>query len=285
MQQNGTLAGFASAEGLDELTNIMSCAAAAVVAIDRTKVAWREKPDRSPVSAADEAANTIIVRDLSRLLPGVPIISEEEPAKPLTLQAGFVLVDPLDGTREFLAGREEFTINAAIICGGKPVLGVIAAPALGCIWRGIMGYGAERMRLAAGATVSQAADVSMMRTRERPSAGIVAMTSRSHIDRQTDAFLRRLPIVARAPCGSSLKFVRIAEGGADIYPRFGRTCEWDVAAGHAVLAAAGGAVTTPDGAELLYGHAPDFYVAGFIAWGDPSSAREILQPNCMRTDV
>jgi 3'(2'), 5'-bisphosphate nucleotidase len=97
------------------------------------------------------------------------------------------------------------------------------------------------------------------------------MVSRSHFDEETDAFLQRLPLVARTPCGSSLKLARIAEGSADLYARLARTCEWDVAAGHAIVAAAGGIVTAPDGAGLVYGHAPDFHVPGFIAWGDPSA--------------
>jgi 3'(2'), 5'-bisphosphate nucleotidase len=106
-------------------------------------------------------------------------------------------------------------------------------------------------------------------------AGFVAMVSRSHFDEETDAFLKRLALVARNPCGSSLKFARTAEGSADLYARLARTCEWDVAAGHAILAAAGGIVTAPDGAELIYGHAPDFHVPGFIAWGDRSAQTSI----------
>ena len=277
MEQRDRFAGPADVELLDELADIVSRAAAAIVAIDRSKVAWRAKPDRSPVSAADEAANAIIVRDLSRLLPGVPIISEEGRASSLAQQSIFVLVDPLDGTREFLAGREEFTVNIAMIGEGKPRLGVIAAPALGLVWRGSVGHGAERLNLAVGATTQQASAIGRLRTRGWPAGGIIAMTSRSHCDARTDAFLMRLPIVARIPCGSSLKFARIAEGSADLYPRFGRTCEWDVAAGHAVLAAAGGVVTAPDGTELVYGRAAEFHVAGFIAWGDPSAANEILK--------
>ena len=107
------------------------------------------------------------------------------------------------------------------------------------------------------------------------------MLSRSHLDAQTEVFLKRLPIVARTPCGSSLKFARIAEGSADLYARLAQTCEWDVAAGHAVLCAAGGIVTTPDGSELSYGRTPEFHVPAFSAWGDPSSA-EILRPNKAR---
>jgi 3'(2'), 5'-bisphosphate nucleotidase len=128
--------------------------------------------------------------------------------------------------------------------------------------------GAERLRLAAGTAPHQASERRAIHARTRPAEGFVAIVSRSHFDAETDAFLRRLPIAARTPCGSSLKFARIAEGSADLYARLAQTCEWDVAAGHAVVAAAGGIVTTPDGAELTYGRAPDFRIPGFIAWGD-----------------
>ena len=275
MTESDPFAGFAGAGGLDELTGIVSRAAAAIVAIDHAKVDWRNKSDRSPVSAADEASNAIIVQGLAHLLPGVPIVSEEEQLRPSALKAGFVLVDPLDGTREFLAGREEFTVNVAIVTQGRPMVGVIAAPALGLVWRGVVGQGAERLDLAAGAAPHQASGRCAIHTRHRPAAGFVAMVSRSHFDEETDAFLKRLPLAARNPCGSSLKLARIAEGSADLYARLARTCEWDVAAGHAILAAAGGIVTAPDGAELVYGHAPDFHVPGFVAWGDPSAQTSI----------
>jgi 3'(2'), 5'-bisphosphate nucleotidase len=256
---------------------LVSRAAAAILAFDRTKIGWHEKSDRSPVTAADEAANAVISEGLSRLLPGVPIISEERRETPsLAGIAGFVLVDPLDGTREFLAGRDEFTVNVAVISGGRPTVGIIAAPALGLVWRGAVGRGAERLRLAAGAAPQQASEVCTVQTRPRPTDGLVALVSRSHFDARSDAFLKRLPLATQTPCGSSLKFARIAEGSADVYARLAQTCEWDVAAGHAILTAAGGVVAAPDRTELTYGHAPDFHVPGFIAWGDPCAA--ILSP-------
>jgi 3'(2'), 5'-bisphosphate nucleotidase len=207
----------------------------------------------------------------------VPVVSEEERAAPPAAHEAFILVDPLDGTREFLAGRDEFTVNIALVRAGKPVLGIVAAPALGLVWRGVAGAGAERLHLAAGAAPHAASERHPIHTRRRPSEGFVASVSRSHFDAATDAFLGRLPIVARTPCGSSLKFARIAEGNVDLYARLARTCEWDVAAGHAVLAAAGGCVTAPDGADLTYGRTPDFHISGFIAWGDPSAAAETLK--------
>jgi 3'(2'), 5'-bisphosphate nucleotidase len=281
MTESDPLAGMATPEGLDALTDIVSRAAAAIVAIDRSTVAWRAKADRSPVSAADEAANAVILAGLARLVPDVPVVSEEEQAKPSELEpleAGFILVDPLDGTREFLAGRDEFTVNIALVSGGKPVIGIIAAPALGLVWRGIAGHGAERLDLAAGAAPRQASQRTAIHTRRRPAAGFTVLHSRSHFDARTDAFLNRLPVAARAPCGSSLKFVRIAEGGADLYARLAPTCEWDVAAGHAVLAAAGGRVTAADGGDLAYGGAPGFRIPGFVAWGDPGAIDAVLKP-------
>ncbi len=221
------LEALTGASVIDELTAIASRAAAAVVAIDRSKVEWRTKTDLSPVTAADEAANAVIVPGLSQLLPGMPIVSEEDTgrARPSALGACFALVDPLDGTREFLAGRDEFTVNIAIVLDGSPKIGVIAAPTLGLVWRGIVGRGTERLRVAAGAGPHQASEIRAMRTRRRPADGFVATVSRSHFDAQTAAFLKRLPIAAQVSCGSSLKFCRIAEGSADLYARLARTCE------------------------------------------------------------
>jgi 3'(2'), 5'-bisphosphate nucleotidase len=146
------------------------------------------------------------------------------------------------------------------------VLGIVAAPALGLLWRGFTGGGAERMRMgrASGSAMP-------IRTRARPDTGLVAAVSRSHLEARTQAFLAGFPDVTPLPCGSSVKFCRLAEGAADVYPRLAPTCEWDIAAGHAVLAAAGGAVRKPDGGPLRYGGG-DFRVPGFIAWGDPASA-------------
>ena len=214
MDQSHPFSGLAATAGLSELTGIIARAGCAILAIDRSKVAWRTKPDRSPVSSADEAANASIVQGLSRLLPGVPIVSEEDQNKPLALGAAFVLVDPLDGTREFLAGRDEFTVNIPLLSRGRPVIGLIAAPALGFVWRGVVGRGAERLRLAAGAAPQDTTEIASLRARGRPTDGFVAMTSRSHFDAKTDAFLKGLPVVARIPCGSSLKFALFYRGAA-----------------------------------------------------------------------
>ena len=261
---------------LDDLTAIVSRAAATIVAIDPAAARARRKADQSPVTAADEAAEAVILDGLSRVVPELVVVSEEEFALGRTARPGenFILVDPLDGTREFLAGRDEFTVNLAIMVGGVPTIGLIAAPPLGLIWRGIVGRGAERLHLRPGAAPAEASDVVAIHTRPRPQGGLVAAVSRSHFDGQSQAFLDKLAVAGQIVCGSSVKFCRIAEGGADVYPRLAPTCEWDVAAGHAILAAAGGAVTKPDGEPLVYGRVEQaFRVPGFIAWGDPSGAR------------
>jgi 3'(2'), 5'-bisphosphate nucleotidase len=259
---------------LEELTTIVSEAAATILAQRASSLHVRAKADHSPVTAADEAAEAVILAGLAKLLAGVPVVSEEavDRTPPARLDGTFVLVDPLDGTRELIAGRDEFTVNVALMREGRPVLGIVSAPAFGLLWRGTLEGGAERLRLSPGAPAS-AAERQAIRTRPRPSAGLVATVSRSHLDAETEALLSRLPVAERLSCGSAIKFCRLAEGAADIYPRLSTTCEWDVAAGHAVLAAAGGAVTRPDGTPLPYGRiAERFRVPAFIAVGDPSAA-------------
>jgi 3'(2'), 5'-bisphosphate nucleotidase len=232
----------------------------------------------TPVTACDHAAEAVILEALARLLPGTCIVSEEAVGRalPQRIPDSFVLVDPLDGTRELVAGRDEFTINLAIVGDGRPRLGIVAAPAHGLLWRGLEGRGAERLRLSPGAPASAAQARSPIRTRPAPPSGLIAAISRSHLDPQTQAYLARLPIGERHPCGSAVKFCQVAEGCADVYARLSPTCEWDVAAGHAVLAAAGGVVNTPEGAPVSYGRmAEKFGVPAFIAWGDPSAAARL----------
>ena len=260
---------------LDELTSVVSAAAAAIVAARAGSLDTRPKADLTPVTAADHASEAVILEALARLLPGMCVVSEEAAGRALPdrIPDSFVLVDPLDGTRELVAGRDEFTINLAMVDGGRPRLGIVAAPAQGLLWRGIEGRGAERLRLSPGAPANAAQARSVIRARPAPRGGLVAAVSRSHLDPQTEAFLARLPITDRHACGSAVKFCQVAEGSADVYPRLSPTCEWDVAAGHAVLAAAGGMVTTPEGAPLRYGRiAENFRVPAFVAWGDPEAA-------------
>ena len=260
---------------LDGLSEIVSRAALATLATPFSSVAQRVKKDLSPVTAADEASEALILEGLARLLPGVPVIAEESVGlRPSgALGPSFLVVDPLDGTKEFLAGRDEFTVNVALVTNGVPIAGVIAAPAQGLLWRGVVGAKAERLRLKFGAPPSEAYDRSFIRARPAPSRLTVA-TSRTHLDEVTEDFLSRLPVAKRYLCGSAVKFCHIAEGSADIYPRLSPTREWDVAAGCAILAAAGGIVTRPDGGQLTFGHvSAKFLVPGFIAWGDPAIAK------------
>ena len=255
---------------LDDLTAIVARACAVIGDLSPATVVARMKADQSPVTVADEASQAVILEGLARLLPGIPVVSEELAGNNReNLGDSFLIVDPLDGTREFLAGRDEFTVNLAIISGGVPIAGIIAAPKREQLWRGIAGVKAERLRL-----LKDGADQPHpIRTREWPRQGAVAAISRSHFDAATDAFLKSLGPVLRTASGSAIKFCQVAEGVADAYPRFATTCEWDVAAGHALVAAAGGIVSTPQGLPLAYGRASEnFRVPAFIAWGDPRKA-------------
>ena len=257
---------------IDELTTIVSRAAAATLAKPAAEVERRIKADQSPVTAADEASEAVILEGLGRLLPGLPVVAEESVARaPAALGVSFAIVDPLDGTKEFIAGRDEFTVNLAIASHGVPIAGLIAAPAQGVLWRGVPGRLAERLRLAPGEPAAKAQERTVLRTRAAPGMLKVAV-SRSHLDPNSEAYLGRFAAVERYACGSSVKFCHIAEGKADLYPRLGPTSEWDIAAGCAILAAAGGIVTDPDGQPLRFGNGGKFLVPGFIAWGDPTRA-------------
>jgi 3'(2'), 5'-bisphosphate nucleotidase len=253
---------------MEALTAIAVRACVAILDV-RGSPGLRVKADGSPVTIADEAAEAVILAELAQVVPVLPVVSEEQAARSRQTISGatYALVDPLDGTKEFIAGLDEYTVNIAIVVGGLPVLGIVAAPALGLIWRGIVGSGAERI-----ATGRNAGPKAVLRTRAKPGAGLIATVSRSHLDARSQAFLAHFPGVTQMPCGSAVKFCRIAEGAADVYPRLAPTREWDVAAGHAVLVAAGGIVVRPDGGPLRYGDT-DFLVPGFVAWGDPAMAR------------
>jgi 3'(2'), 5'-bisphosphate nucleotidase len=261
------------AQLLDGLTEIASRAAAAILAIKDPRGTQRDKADSSPVTAADEASEAVILDGLAKLLPGVPVVSEESgQSAPGALGGEFLLVDPLDGTRELLAGEKEFAVNIAMVSGTTPALGVIAAPALGLIWRGNVGGGAERLNLPPGAPLKDLQTRTPIRTRPQPTHGAIALVSRFHRDAATDAFLDRFADVQRLVVGAALKFCRIAEGGADIYARMGAMSEWDLAAGHALVEAAGGSMTGPKGEPLRYGR-PDFRIASFLARGDRTVIR------------
>ena len=233
-------------------------AGARIVEIARRGARVREKADSSPVTDADEAANRLLVARLSALAPGIPVVAEESAAPDVTAAARFWLVDPLDGTREFIAGRDEYTVNVALVVHGAPVLGVVGVPARGLCFAGVAGAGAWRSA-DGGAPCAIAARVP-------PADGETALASRSHLDPETEAWLAGAGAARVVRAGSALKFCLLAEGAADVYPRFGRTMEWDTAAGHAILAAAGGSVRGLDGAPLAYGK-PGFENPPFIARG------------------
>lgn len=227
------------------------------------------KSDRSPVSEADERIEEFLMGALERELPGVARIAEEAASRGETPphDDAFLLIDPIDGTREFIGRSPEFTVNLALIERLAPAAGAIFAPAGARVWfAGAQGF---TTRAVGGGVLPPAQDWDALRVRPRPAHGLTALLSKSHLDEETVALLGSLPIRERRPMGSSLKFCVIAQGEADIYPRFGRTMEWDTAAGDAVLRAAGGAVLTPESEPLAYGKASGFYRNGpFIAWGD-----------------
>ena len=210
-------------------------------------------------------------------MPQAPCIAEESAARGETpaQRGAFILIDPLDGTREFIARRPEFTINIALIEQGSPTAGAVYAPASSELW--FAGEAAFHVVAKPGAPLPPEPDWRRLATRAAPADGLTAMVSISHFDPETAAFLARLPIKAQMQAGSSLKFCRIAEGLADIYPRFGPTHEWDTAAGDAVLRAAGGAVLTPQGAPFPYGKAAQNYLNGpYVACGDRAHGKPIL---------
>jgi 3'(2'), 5'-bisphosphate nucleotidase len=246
---------------LPEIVALADRAGAVILEHYQGDVAVRAKADASPVTAADEAAEAVILRRLAELTPDIPVVAEETVASghvPDVDDRPFWLVDPLDGTKEFLSRNGEFTVNIALIEERLPILGVVLAPARARAWWGARGKGAS-MRDPEGKTRTIAA-------RQAPAGRLVAIASRSHRDAETQAFLDQAGVAECISAGSSLKFCLVAEGQADLYPRFGRTMEWDVAAGHAVLAAAGGQVTTKDGAPFLY-RKPGFENPPFIARG------------------
>ncbi|MCL2384765.1 MAG: 3'(2'),5'-bisphosphate nucleotidase CysQ [Alphaproteobacteria bacterium] len=248
-------------------------AGVAIMAIYGTNGHARQKPDGSPVCDADEVAEAIILKRLAEYLPGLPVLAEEGAARGegKAPQKSFLLVDPVDGTREFLSRSGEFTINIGLVIDAVPSAGVIFAPALGLLWTG--GRSATRCEIGPGMPLPKVEDRAIIHARPSPKQGLTALVSRSHLEPATEAFIAKLPVIEKREAGSSLKFCTIAEGLADVYPRFGPTMEWDTAAGHAVLRAAGGIVCDEWGHPLLYGKTDIGFKNGpFIAWGDPQAA-------------
>ena len=247
-----------------ELCDLAERAGREILAIYGAEFETRRKADASPVTEADERAEAMILAGLAGLAPDIPVVAEESVAAghvPEVAGRPFFLVDPLDGTREFINRNGEFTVNIALVERGEPSVGVVHLPALGdTYWSD--GQGRAWRRRPGG----EARAISCRRPGER----LVVVASRSHRDALTDRFLAAYPVGVLISAGSSLKLCRVAEGAADMYPRLGRTMEWDIAAGHAVVAAAGGSVTTLEGETLRYGK-PGFENPYFVARGLPTT--------------
>jgi 3'(2'), 5'-bisphosphate nucleotidase len=248
------------ADGIDDLIALAEEAGRAILGHYEAGAGAETKADGTPVTAADTDAEAIILAGLARLAPGIPAVGEEmvaAGARP-TVGRRFWLVDPMDGTKEFLARTGEFTVNIALVEDGAPVLGVIHAPATGDTYVGAAG---------AARWIRPDGTRARLRARSVPASALVGVASRRHaVGGRTDQRLAELGCTERRNVGSSLKFCLIARGEADVYVRYGETSEWDTAAGQAILEAAGGRVDDLEGRRLAYGK-PGFRNTGFVAWG------------------
>ncbi|MFM4830978.1 3'(2'),5'-bisphosphate nucleotidase CysQ [Aeromonas rivipollensis] len=246
---------------ISELEPIARAAGDAILTIYRQPFAVEYKQDESPLTAADQGAHEVIVQALARLAPDIPVLSEESDAETMQARLGwsrYWLVDPLDGTKEFVSRNGEFTVNIALIDHGRPVWGLVYAPVLDRLWYGGKGIGAWRV-----------ADGTHKAIQTRPHEAGQAwrvVGSRNHLSQATLDYLAPLDEVELVSMGSSLKFCIIAEGGAELYPRLAPTCEWDTAAAQAVLEGAGGSVTQLDGTALAY-NKPNILNPWFVARG------------------
>lgn len=248
----------------DDLHALALKAGDAILEIYATDFEVRGKKDDSPVTEADEAAEAVILAGLKSLTPDIPVVAEESVAAghvPDVSGGRFWLVDPLDGTKEFINRNGEFTVNIALIDGGVPVLGVVYAPAIGRLFLGGPDGAVSTMK-----TDDAWSPLAPIQTRTTPPEGMTVVASRSHRDQATDDFIAQFKVNELKSAGSSLKLCLVAAGEADLYPRLGRTMEWDIAAGDAVLRAAGGIVTTVDGGPFTYGK-EGFENPFFVAWG------------------
>ena len=246
-----------------QLAEIVEAAAALILPLWRSGLTVESKSDQSPVTEADRRGEALILERLTAAFPGVPVIAEEAVSAsgaPPTIAGRFYLVDPLDGTKAFIRGDAHFTVNIGLIEDGVPVAGAVCAPATGEVW----------FTAAGGALKRQAGERggAPVHVRRRDPADVLMLCSHTLKPEQADALRARYGYTRRQPMDSSVKFCLLAEGGADIYPRHGPTMEWDIAAGHAVLLAAGGSVTTPEGEPFVYGKADQGFKNGwFVARG------------------
>lgn len=251
---------------LAPLLDIARSASEQIMRIYRTDFTVDVKADKSPVTEADLAAHRVIAADLKRITPDIPLLSEESADISWAERRrwdSYWLVDPLDGTKEFISKNGEFTVNIALVQGGRPVVGVVHVPATGMSWYGCAGVGAFRR--------DQDGQASPIRVRRLiPGKPVKVVASRSHRGELLDGYLAKLGSHETVSRGSSLKFCLVAEGTADVYPRLGPTSEWDTAAGHAVLLAAGGQVMVVDGSPLAYNAKESLLNPHFIAYADSS---------------
>lgn len=246
----------------EALAEICEAAAALILPLWRSGLAVVRKADESPVTEADQRGEALILEHLARRFPGVPVVSEEDASEfgaPEAIGPRFFLVDPLDGTKAFVRGDPNFTVNIGLIEDGRAVAGAVAAPPTGETWFTAGGRAMKRIQGGAAQPV---------RVRPWPQGEAVCLISHTMKEETIRALADRYGFDRREAMDSSIKLCRIAEGAADIYPRHGPTMEWDIAAGHAVLAAAGGRLTTPEGEPFLYGKAVDGFRNGwFVARG------------------
>ena len=248
----------------ESLLPIVAQAGAAIMKVYDGGFTVQQKEDDSPLTLADLESQRVILDGLTRITPDIPILSEESAAAPWAERRTWRelwVVDPLDGTREFVKRNGEFTVNVALVIDHEPVLGVVSAPAQGLVYWGAQGLGAFTEHRGAVRTAIHAAS---------PQRPLRVVGSRSHASKETAAYLEKVAEHVMTGVGSSLKFCLLAEGKAELYPRFGPTSEWDTAAGQAVLEAAGGQVTRLDGHKLRYNCRESVLNGDFIAFTDPS---------------
>ena len=241
----------ADTELAEALLPVAIRAGLAILAVRRAGAHVEWKSNSSPVTEADRAAEAVIAAALAEIVPNIPVIAEEAAYEGRVPETGaeFFLVDPLDGTKEFVKGGNDFTVNIGLIRNGAPALGVILLPETGKLFWGVVGAGAWRALVVDGAVTER----QPVRVRAAPNGGIAVVASRSHRTPATDAYIGRYDVEKLVSAGSSMKFCVVASGKADLYPRMGTTMQWDTAAGDAILRAAGGTVVTIDGKPFTYG--------------------------------